>query len=405
MEIITKKNRTRWQFKMTPARGIMLFLALAALAVVVVRLIFGLGATTNLNDQWPWGLWISFDVLLGVALAGGGYGVALVVYVLRRDRFYPIARTAMLTSLLGYVIVVLGLLIEVGQWFYFWKPFVSWGHASVLFEVFWCISMYTVIQFIEFGEIGTKKIFRGAHKYIKKAMPVLLIIGIALPTLHQSSLGELFYIMVGKVDPLWWSPLLPVFFLLSSFFVGAGMIIVESRLSERAVGHKVETSVFRGLAKISGGVMILYLILKIGDMAVRGTFANAFAFDLQSVLFLCEIVFGCLIPIIIAFSSLGKTRNGLLWFGILTVSGVVLNRFNVLFTGMGGYLNRFGGSYFPAWTEFIVSLGLVSMACLAYLFVVENFNVLGHKSDKAKKEEQVEIKIYPSTATYEQAGK
>lgn len=405
MEVITKKNRTRWQFKMTPARGIMVFLTLAALAVIAVRMVAGLGATTNLNDQWPWGLWISFDVLLGVALAGGGYGTALVVYVLRRDKFYPVARSAMLTSLLGYVIVVLGLLIEVGQWFYFWRPFVSWGHASVLFEVFWCISMYTCIQFIEFTEIGTEKVFKGAHKYIKKAMPVLLIIGIALPTLHQSSLGELFYIMVGKVDPLWWSPLLPLFFLLSSFFVGAGMIIVESRLAERAVGHKVETLVFSGLAKISGGVMILYLILKIGDMAVRGTFPNVLAFNLQSVLFLCELVLGCLIPIIIAFSSLGKSRNGLLVFGILTVGGVVLNRFNILFTGMGGYLNRFGGEYFPAWTEFIVSLGLVSMACLAYLFIVENFNVLGHKSKQAEKAAQQDIKIYSPATTLEQAGR
>ncbi|WP_019851426.1 NrfD/PsrC family molybdoenzyme membrane anchor subunit [Desulfitobacterium sp. PCE1] len=391
MEVITtfknkageKLNSTRWKFRMTPMRWVFMAIAAAALAVIIVRFILGLGATTNLNDQWPWGLWISFDVLLGVALAGGGYGTALIVYVLRRDKFYPIARSAMVTSLLGYIVVVLGLLIEVGQWFFFWRPYVSWGHASVLFEVFWCISCYTVIQILEFSEVATEKVFKGAHKYLKKAMPVLLIVGITLPTLHQSSLGQLFYIMVGKVNVLWWSPLLPVFFLLSSFFVGAGMIIIESSLAGKALNHQVDTSVLRGLVRISGGAMILYLILKIADMSVRGTFAHAFAFDLPSMMFLSELVLGCILPIIIAFSSLSSTRKGLIGFGILTVAGVVMNRFDVLFTGMGSYLNQYGGHYFPAWTEIIVSLGLVSIACLAYLFIAENFNILWHHKSES----------------------
>ncbi|SDH32638.1 NrfD/PsrC family molybdoenzyme membrane anchor subunit [Desulfosporosinus hippei] len=406
MELVTtilskagaKKSTVKWKFKMTPMRWVFTGIAAAAIAVILVRFVLGLGATTNLNDQWPWGLWISFDVLLGVALAGGGYGTALIVYVLRRDKFYPIARSAMLTSLLGYIVVVLGLLIEVGQWFNFWRPYVSWGHASVLFEVFWCISCYTVIQILEFCEVGTEKVFKGAHKYLKKAMPVMLIIGITLPTLHQSSLGQLFYLMVGKVNPLWWTAFLPVFFLLSSFFVGAGMIVIESTLAGKALNHKVEIPVLRGLVKISAGAMILYMMLKITDMVVRGTFANAFAFDLPSIMFLSELTFGVIIPIIIAFSSLSSTRKGLIWFGILTVSGVVMNRFDVLFTGMGKYLNQYGGSYVPAVSEFVVSLGLVSIACLAYLFLAENFNILGgHGSEHA---DDIEIKDgkYASTA-------
>lgn len=377
-------------------RLVFMAIAAVAIAVILVRFVLGLGATTNLNDQWPWGLWISFDVLLGVALAGGGYGVALIVYVLRRDKFYPIARAAMLTSLLGYVVVVLGLLIEVGQWFNFWRPYTSWGHASVLFEVFWCISVYTLIQVLEFCEVATEKVFKGLHKYLKKAMPVMLIIGITLPTLHQSSLGELFYLMVGKVNPLWWSGFLPLFFLLSSFFVGPGMIIIESALAGKAFNHKVDISVLRGLARISGGAMILYLILKIVDIAIRGTFANVFAFDLPSIMFLSELGFGVIIPIIIAFSSLSSTRKGLLWFGLFSVTGVILNRFDVVFAGMGKYLNQYGGYYFPAWTEIIVSLGLVSIACLAYLFLVENFNILGHQGSEHA--EDIDTVKYASTA-------
>jgi Ni/Fe-hydrogenase subunit HybB-like protein len=393
-----KLTNVRWKLKMTPMRLVFMAIAALAIAIILVRFVLGLGATTNLNDQWPWGLWIAFDVLLGVALAGGGYGTALIVYVLRRDKFYPIARSTMLTSLLGYIVVVLGLLIEVGQWFNFWRPYVSWGHASVLFEVFWCVSCYTLIQVLEFCEIATEKVFKGLHKYLKRAMPVLLIIGITLPTLHQSSLGELFYLMVGKENPLWWSVLLPPFFLLSSFFVGPGMIIVESSLAGKTFNHKVDISVLRGLARISGGAMILYLILKIVDISVKGTIANVFAFDLPSIMFLSELVLGVIIPIIIAFSSLSSTRKGLIWFGILDVAGVILNRFNVVFTGMGKHLNQYGGYYFPAWTEIIVSLGLVSIACLAYLFIVENFSILSHQGSESVEGIMTEDCDYASTA-------
>lgn len=375
----------RWSFRITPTRLVFAAIAAVAIIIILVRMVMGLGATTNLNDQWPWGFWISFDVLLGVALAGGGYGVSLLVYVLRKDQFYPIARSAMLTSLLGYIIVVLGLLIEVGQWFNFWRPFVSWGHASVLFEVFWCISMYTLIQVLEFCEIATEKVFKGFHKYLKKAMPVFLVIGITLPTLHQSSLGGLYYLMVGKLDPLWWSVLLPPFFLLSSFFVGPGMIALESTLSGKAFNHKVDTSVLRGLIRISGGTMIVYLAMKIIDLVIAGELSRVFTFNFVSTMFLIELVLGVVIPIFIAFSPAVNTRKGIITFGLLSVGGVIMNRFNVVMTGMGEYINASGGYYFPAWTEFVVSAGLVSIACLLYLFIAENFSILDHRGSEPVK--------------------
>jgi Ni/Fe-hydrogenase subunit HybB-like protein len=362
---------------MTPIRGLFILIALCAIAIIVVRLILGLGATTNLNDQWPWGFWISFDVLLGVALAGGGYGIALIVYVLRRDQFYPIARGAMLTSLLGYIIVVLGLLIEVGQWFNFYKPFISWGHHSVLFEVFWCISMYTLIQVLEFGEVATEKVFKGAHKLLKLIMPVLLVVGITLPTLHQSSLGGLYYEMIGKLDPLWWSPLLPPFFLLSSFFVGPAMIVVETALAQKATNHVIPIPVLKGLVKISAVAILIYLIAKIGDLAVAGEIGNAFAGTFASNMFLLELGIGCVVPLLLFFAGACSRRGGLVLYGLCTVAGVVMNRFNVVLTGMGEYLGRDGGQYFPSWMEFTVSAGLVCIACLVYLFVVENFNITG----------------------------
>ncbi|MGI6093341.1 MAG: Ni/Fe-hydrogenase cytochrome b subunit [Veillonellaceae bacterium] len=373
-----------WKFKITPTRICLMTITAISVAVMIVRMITGLGMLTNLNDDWPWGLWIAFDVFTGVALAGGGYSTALIVHILHRDKYHPIARAALVTSLLGYLLVMIGLFLDIGQWFNFWRPFVSWGYSSVLFEVFWCISIYTTIQVLEFGEIVTEKIGRRFHALIKKLLPLLLILGVIFPTLHQSSLGGLFLIAVHKLHPLWWSPLLPVFFLMSSFFVGAAMVCVESTLAGRAFNHKVPVNVLSGLAKISGYMMICYLALKTYDLISRDAFSLVFTYSLESTFFAAEIVLGIVIPILIVFSKAGKTRTGLFIYGILASIGVVLSRFNVVFTGMA---QNNGGYYLPSIWEFTVSLGLISAGCLAYCFIVENFNILGHQ-DKHQSEKQ-----------------
>jgi Ni/Fe-hydrogenase subunit HybB-like protein len=201
---------------------------------------------------------------------------------------------------------------------------------------------------------------------------------VVLALFHQATLGAIYYLMAGKLDTLWWSSMLPVFFLLSSFFVGIAMIAVESSLAEKSVGHKVETSIFSRLIKIAAVVLILYLVLKIIDLAIAGEFGNAFAFDLTGNMFLLELVIGIIVPVIIAFTPAVKTKGGILSFSLLVLAGVLLNRFNVVFTGMADYLNASGGSYFPSWQEFVISFGLVALACIGYLFIVENFNVLSH---------------------------
>ncbi|MDO7788136.1 NrfD/PsrC family molybdoenzyme membrane anchor subunit [Desulforamulus aquiferis] len=364
-----------WRFRMTPARKILLLLAGLCIVVAGYRLATGLGTSTNLNDQWPWGLWIGFDVLTGVALAGGGYFTAIVVHVLHRGKYHSIGRTAMLTSLIGYILVMAGLFLDIGQWFNFWRPFVSWGHASVLFEVFWCVSCYTTVQVLEFGEIMTEKVGTKYHDFFKKAMPVLLIVGIIFPTLHQSSLGGLYLIMVDKLYPLWWSTLIPLFFLMSSFFVGPAMICFEGALAGKAYKHKVPIDVLRGLVRISGVIMVLYLGLKIFDLTSRGVLGMAFLGNVEGNLFLVEMIFGVIIPIIIAFTGLSATRSGLLTFGVLVSAGVILNRMNVVFTGMAASL---GGWYFPSLMEWSVSIGLVAIGCLVYCFIAENFNIMEH---------------------------
>ncbi len=375
-------EKDKWHFTMTPTRYVLLVLGLVGVLMMVYRLVFGLGSATNLNDQWPWGMWIGFDVLTGVALAGGGYSTALLVHILGIKKFSPIARSAMLTSLIGYLLVMAGLFMDIGRWFNFWRPFVSWGYHSVLFEVFWCVSLYTLVQMLEFGEVATEKVKKGWHGLFKKILPALLIIGVLLPTLHQSSLGSLYVIEVGKLYPLWWSMLLPVFFLMSSFFVGPAMVTVETMLGARAHGHKPDISVLQSLIKVSGYLMLVYLVLKIVDLAYRGATGLVFTGNLEGNMFLLEIVFGVIIPIVICFTpQLRNSVGGLVTFGVLVVAGVILNRMNVVFTGMADFM---GGAYFPSVIEWLVSIGLIALGVLGYLFIVENFHILpNHKLDQA----------------------
>ena len=371
----------QWSFRITPARLLLLGLTATAVGIVIARLVLGLGAVTNLNDAWPWGLWIGFDVLCGVALAGGGYGTALIIHILHNDKLQPVARATMLTSLIGYILVVVGLFIEIGRWFNFWRPFVSWGYESVLFEVFWCISLYTVVQSLEVCEIITEKVFRMFHKFFVAIMPFLLIIGVVLPTLHQSSLGGLYLMMDGKLHPLWYSPYIFLFFFLSSFFVGPAMIAVESVLSYCAYKHLAPLPVLKTLARIGGTIMLVYLILRLADLAYHGKlpliWEESMSGSIEGIAFLLEMGIGIILPLCIVFTSLVNYRGWIIVYGFLTVFGVLLNRMNVVVTGM---IRETGSVYIPAVTEILLSVGLVAGGILAYMFLCENFNILGDES-------------------------
>jgi len=370
-------GKDRWTFRMTPVRWLLILIVLLATGVMIYRLGFGLGAATNLNDQWPWGWWIGFDVLIGVALAGGGYSTALIVHILHKGKYKPIARAALLTSMLGYIIVCVGLFMDIGRWYNFWRPFLVYSGSwhSVLFEVFWCISLYTTVQVLEFGHIFFERVKAPSWKrFFDRVLPGLMILGIVLPTLHQSSLGSLYIVAVDRLDPLWWSIIIPVFFLVSSFFVGPAMCVLEGSLAAKAYNRELEMPVLSSLVKVSMWLMIFYVVLKVIDLLYRGHFGDMFAGTTASNLFLVEMIVGVIIPIIMyATPSIRNNPGGLILASSLVVGGVILNRLNVVFTGMA---EAMGGSYFPSWMEFTVTAGLIAGAVLVYCFVVENFSIL-----------------------------
>jgi len=378
--------KDRWTFRLTPTRWVLILISLVAVGVMIYRLGYGLGAATNLNDNWPWGWWIGFDVLIGIALAGGGYSTAFIVHILHKEKYKPIARAALVTSMLGYIICLVGLFMDIGRWYNFWRPFLvypgSWH--SILFEVFWCISLYTAAQVLEFGHIFFERVKAASWKrFFDAVIPGLFIAGIMLPTLHQSSLGGLYIVAVDRLDPLWWSLIIPIFFLISSFFVGPAMCVLEGSLAAKAYNRELEMPVLSSLVKISMWMMIFYLVLKVVDLLYRGHFGDMFAGTTASNLFLLEIIGGVIIPIIMyATPSIRNNPTGLVTASALVVGGVILNRLNVVFTGMA---EAMGGSYFPSWMEFTVTAGLIAIAVLAYCFIVENFDILPeeHAAKKA----------------------
>src|SRR3990172_9466360 len=227
-----ESTKRAWTLRMTSPRVALLAMAGLGFGVAVYRLIFGLGAATNLSDRWPWGLWVWWDVLTGVALAGGGYSTALLVHFLGRERWRSVERGAFLTSLLGYLMVCGGLLIDLGQWYRAWHPVVfldRWNPHSVMWELFWCVGGYTLVQIVEFLPILTERVhLPRLARVVRRIYAPVLVFGIILPFLHQSALGSLFVIARGAVDPLWWSMMLPLLFLLSSFFVGPAMETMEN---------------------------------------------------------------------------------------------------------------------------------------------------------------------------------
>ncbi|MFX4262182.1 NrfD/PsrC family molybdoenzyme membrane anchor subunit [Pelotomaculum propionicicum] len=365
----------RFTFRLTGFRKLLILFVLIAVGAALWRFAFGLGSVTNLSDEWPWGLWIGFDLLCGIALAGGGFSTALIVHVLHKDKYLPIARAALLTSLIGYIISMVSLFLDIGRWFNFWRPFFFWGFHSVLFEVFWCISLYTTVQVLEFGEIFFEKInFPGLQKIIKAMLPFLLILGIVLPSLHQSSLGSLYIVAVDRLYPLWWSQIIPFFFVWSAFFLGPAMVTVEGTLAARAYGREPERPVFASMTKITLVMLIIYLIVKIADLVYRGVLSMAFNGSFESNMFLIEMIVFIILPIIMyAMPSVRNKLGGVLTASILVVVGVIFNRMNVVFTGMA---KATGGSYFPSIWEWALTIGMWSGLVLVYCFVVENFPIL-----------------------------
>ncbi len=346
-----------------------------AAAVALNRFIFGLGVTTNLNDATPWGLWIGFDVMGGVALAAGGFVLTAIFYIMKRDEFHPLVKPAVLTAFLGYLAVIFSLLVDLGLPWNIWHMIIYWNPHSPLFEVGWCVMLYTGVLMLEFSPVPLEKFSRYAkiRNFLMKYRFVFVMLGIMLSTLHQSSLGSLFLIMPFKLFPLWYSNILPVQFFISAVALGLMMVAFESLASHWLYKRKPESNLVAKLCKTTVWVLSVYLIVKLVDLIAQDKFGLIFNGSWQSNLFITEIMISVIIPVIMF--SIPKLRNhtSVQWIGsFMVVFGMMLNRIDV-----GGVvmLGNTGDSYTPLLTEIMISLGIISIAALVFLFAIENFNI------------------------------
>jgi len=380
-------------------RGVwaLIVLAGAGLVMLAIRFILGIGAVTNLDNQYPWGLWIGIDVASGVALAAGGFTTAFVAHVLHHSRYEVVVRPALLTAMLGYTFVALGVCVDLGRYYNIWHVLMPsmWQGNSALFEVGMCVCIYLTVLYIEFLPIVCERfmgrinlpgylrilnkpldtILRWADASLNKVMVVFIIMGVVLSCAHQSSLGTLMVIAPSKLHALWHTPVLPLQFLLSAFAVGLSMAIFESLIASRSLKREMEMRVLSPLGRVIPFLLIVYLGSKVVDMVNRESWRLALEPTLQAVTFWIEIVVGVILPMTIFLIHRLRRKPGWLFAAsAMVVFGVVLNRVNVFIIG---YKPLFGnGPYVPAIPEVVVTVGLISLLILIYRAWVFIFPIL-----------------------------
>lgn len=368
-------------------KGLLYLLVATGSILTIIRYSQGLGSVTNLSDSYPWGLWVGFDVLCGVGLAAGGFTIAAVVHIFNVKRFRPILRPTILTAFLGYLLVVVALLLDLGRPWNLWRPLVMWNPRSVLFEVAWCVMLYTTVLALEFSEVVFEKLgWVRAIRVQHNLMIPAVIAGVVLSTLHQSSLGALYLIVPGKLHALWYTPMLPWMFYISSICVGLAMVIVESHLSARAFGRKLEMPILTEVGRILVAALGVFGVFRFFDLYTRGALQLAAGLSYEALMFQIEILLGLLLPMaLLAFPKVRRDPQGLYLSGLLVVLGFIVNRLNVSITGFEAAQ---GGHYVPAWSEVIITVMLVALGFGAFSLAVRYLNVY---PEEAGGDRQIEI--------------
>jgi Ni/Fe-hydrogenase subunit HybB-like protein len=376
------KPRGPW---LTPFNLISIPVILTGLVIVVYRFIYGLGSVTNLSNDMPWGLWMGFDVVTGVALAGGAYVITFVVYVMKVEKYQSIVRATVLNGLLAYAFYGGALLIDLGRPWNGPNPYIgnSFGFSSVLFLICWHFLLYMVAEFIEFSPVIAEWLhLEKARKFLKSLTLVTVVLGITLSILHQSGLGALFLMAKPKIHPLWWSSFIPILFFVSSIYAGLAMIIVEGTISHKVFRkliepkshHSFDEMIF-GLAKGAAIVMFVYYFFK----------ALLFIHDKQWVMindgwgywYLLEVIGFVLVPaLMFAFGFKHRSLNIIKVAAVMALLGIVLNRLNVSVFAFNWYADV---RYFPSWQEIVVTLMVIFAELWVFRWFVTRMPVLSSK--------------------------
>ena len=366
----------------TPFNIISAPIMLLGLALIVIRFWKGLGSITNLTQDTPWGLWIGFDVVTGVAFAGGAYVLTFMVYILNMQKYHSIVRVTVLNGFLAYVFYAGALLLDLGRPWHVINPIIgnSFGVSSVLFLVAWHFLLYMIAQLIEFSPAIAEWLgARRAHKILSGMTLAAVIFGITLSMLHQSGLGALYLMAADKIHPLWYNEFIPIMFFVSSIFAGLSMVIFEGSISHKVFfsqisekNHHAQKGIVRGLSKICAGTMFAYFFLKLL------VFIHGQRWDLLNTgmgyWFLLEMIGFVLFPMMLFFFSYRNNNITMVKIAsIITMLGVVLNRLNVTVIGFKWDMAI---RYVPSWMEIIVTLAVIFTEIWIFRWVVNRMPVL-----------------------------
>jgi Ni/Fe-hydrogenase subunit HybB-like protein len=383
------KPKGKW---LTPFNIISIPVILLGVILIAIRFAKGIGSVTNLTQEVPWGLWIGFDVVTGVAFAGGAYVITFMVYILKMDKYHSIVRITVLNGFLAYVFYAGALLLDLGRPWNVINPIIgnSFGTSSVLFLVAWHFLLYMIAELIEFSPAIAEWLgARRARKILSGMTIAAVIFGITLSTLHQSGLGALYLMAKEKIHPLWYSGFIPLLFLVSSVFAGLSMVIFEGSISHRVFfsqisekNHKSHNGIVHGLSKICAGVMFAYFFLQVLVFihGKRWEYLNT----PMGYWYLTEMIGFVVVPMILFFY--GYRRRSILTIriaAIVTMVGIIINRLNVTVIG---FRWDSASHYVPSWMEFIVTLTVIFIEIWVFRWVINRMPVLRESPSWAKEE-------------------
>ena len=348
-----------------PIPAVLLTLMGIGAVVALIRFIWGIGAISNLSNTYPWGFWISFDIFTGIAISSGAFLLAATVYILDLKQFKPLVIPSILTALLGYVMEVLALFVDLGRPERIWHMMIYQNFTSNMLLVGLCVMIYLGILAVEFAPtfFDGVKLPRYAALARRFTLPVV-ILGVVISTIHQGSLGALLLIQSAKLFPLWWTPLLPVLFFLSSIPIGLAMVIVESSLSSRYFHRGIEIHLLEKLAKVIPYALALYLVVRFIQLGISDSFQYLFTNGLMTALFTAEILIGGILPMaLFSMKSVRQNPTWLLASAVTLLVGMILNRFNVSWLGIHRLTNV---TYMPSLMELSISAAIFSFGIFAF---------------------------------------
>lgn len=382
MKMLRGYRPTFWQI-------VFALIMLAGAYATIVRFGLGLGASTNLSDQFPWGIWIGFDVLCGVGLAAGGFTIVAVVHIFNIRKYEPILRPTVLTSFLGYVLVSCALMFDLGRPWNIWHPMVMWNPHSAMFEVAWCVMLYTTVLSLEFAPVVCEKLhWETGKKVIGMISVPLVILGVLLSTLHQSSLGTLFLAVPSRMYPLWYTPTLPGLFYISAICVGLAMTMFESWHSSRAFNRDLHLSLMNGIARVLSVVLAVYLMLRFIDLRHRDALNLLFVPRTETYMFWLEIALFFVGMVLFCQRRVRNSAGALYVASLFVIFGFLANRLNITVTALEA---TSGTHYIPKWTEITITVTMVAVGFAVFRLAAQFLPVFEEHHDE---EEQAEVPVH-----------